>query len=109
MHPRLRVADQAARRLDRPQVQEGIRGPDRIVEELAPVHDPGQARHRPDLLAKDLAPERLDLGTLGEKPVRADIKAAAHELKDAGDAAHPSRDLLVYRRRRPLPGPLLAG
>src|SRR5207244_13268086 len=101
MQPSLRVADQAARGLDRPQVQEGVRGPDRIVEELAAIHDARQARHRPNLLAEHLAPERLDLWALGEKSVGADVEAAAHELQGAGDATHLSWVLLHHRHRRP--------
>src|SRR6266853_1427185 len=107
--PRLRVAHQAARRLVRPQVQEGVRGLDRVVEELPPVHDPRQPRHLTDLVAQDLGPEGFDLGALGEKPMRADVEAATHELERAGDPSYLPGILLHHRHRRPVPGQLVGG
>src|SRR5437879_11044830 len=58
--------------LFRSQVEQGVRGLDRIVEKLPPIHDPRQPRHRPHLRAQHLGPERLDLRALGEKPMRSE-------------------------------------
>ena len=54
--PRLGVAGHATCRFNRAQTQKGVRRPDRVIEELPPVQDPGQPRHGPDLITQNLGP-----------------------------------------------------
>ena len=75
-------------RVDQAEAAQRVAGLQRVVEELAVVVDARQARHRDELVAEDLVPERLHRLDLGEEPVAADVEAKALVLHGARDAAH---------------------
>ena len=57
------------------------------MEELAVVVDPAHPRAGDELVAQDLAPDRVDLVALGEEPVAADVEAIPLVLVGPADPA----------------------
>ena len=74
------VRGHAARELDGPELADDVGAAQRVVEKaLVPV-DAGHPRTQQELLAEDLAPERLDLERLREEAVSAEVEAVTVDL-----------------------------
>jgi len=73
--PGVKVAGDAAGRLERAEVGEGLTCPEGIVIELPPVEDPRLPRPFEHVAVEEFGPEVLDLGAFRKEPVAADVEA----------------------------------
>ena len=85
---RAEVAQTHSHRFQGTQAEEGVHRLQRIVEELAPIVDAGEARTHQHFLVEDLVPQRFDLRQLAEEAVPPDVESIALVHRGPGDATH---------------------
>ena len=103
--PRRRVAHADAGGLERPQAEQRVDRPERVVEEAAAVVDARHAIALEEVLAEQLVPHLANARDLGEEAVAADVEAVAAVVDGARDAAD-DRVLLEHHRVVPEAGQL---
>src|SRR5215204_7258530 len=81
------IAPYATHRVPEPEPLQCILGLERIVEEFVFVIDARKPRHRDELIAQDLMPERLHRGDLREESVTTDVEAKTLVLHGARNTA----------------------